>query len=551
MVFVLVLLAIVTTLQAQQSPPRDARTSPNTGTAVIAGRVVDAETGAPIPRATLHIGLRTMGERPIEIEADGRGEFRVTGLPAGDYLVVVSPPELRGTHLPQMLNGDVAALMTGLLKPSLHLNDGEAREDVVIRLPQAFAIDGVVLDEFGDPMADVTVTAESAQPSVFGSSRPQQTDDRGMFRLFALAPGAYRVCASPTDDFDRRATGGEVAQRRYVKSCYPSAPAGGGERVTIGASTAVPSLSIVMQRAQGFTIAGRAVSESAKDVRVDLERLPESSGRSLPVEMQPGGSFIARGVPPGRYAISATAGGFSTNSSPAEYARTVVEVSNDISDLELVTTKGATLRGRVVPAEPLPPGTRLRIEQAAGLLSIEGGSRYSQSASVREDLSFEMTGVHGLVLFDVAGLPSGWVLSSVRYRGADVTDTSVPATTTAQPGELEIHVTSRSGRVIARPVDAEGRPMLAALAFLMPARGDRLSMQSILATAKPQNDRYELGPVRPGTYVVVGAAPADLFQVTRDFSRLEKLRQLGRVVQVGAGERVEVDVVVRPLPEVR
>ena len=549
MVFVLVLLLIQV---AQQAPPRDTKATAGAGSAVLAGRIIDAETEAPIPGATLNIAAKVVLERPTTVEAGPRGEFRVTGLAAGDYIVFASPPELRATHLPQVFNGDFTTMLAGGLKPSLHLNEGEVREDVVIRLPRAFAVDGVVLDEFGEAMAGVTVAAEAVQTFPIGSAREQQTDDRGMFRLFGLSPGSYRVCASPTTT-EWRPTVGELTQRRYVKSCYPSAPAGSGERISISASSATPSLTIVMQRSQGYTITGSVISESgAKNVRVSIQRIGDGGSATVPVETQEGGRFIARGVASGRYNVTAYAGEGSGNPSLGELARTIVEISAaDVDGLELVTSKGATILGRIVPAEPLPAGTRLRVQQAVGLMGVGSFVGPSRNAQVREDLTFEMTGVHDKVLFDVSGLPTGWVLASVRYRGADVTHTAVPATTTTQPRELEIHISPRSGRIIARPVGADGSPILGALAFLLPVKGDRVAMQSTLSGPKPTDDGYDLGPVYPGPYVVVAISIVDMMQISRDPTRLEQLRQLGRTVEVVAGEQIKVDVVVRPLPEVR
>lgn len=110
MVFVLVLIAAVTCEQTSQTPPRDAKATASTGTAALAGRVVDAETGEPIARATVHISTGQIGVRPTELEANERGEFRLDGIVPGDYTVVASAPELRATHLPQVLGGDFASL---------------------------------------------------------------------------------------------------------------------------------------------------------------------------------------------------------------------------------------------------------------------------------------------------------------------------------------------------------------------------------------------------------------------------------------------------------
>ena len=359
---------ILLLVQASQQPPRDTK-AVVAGSAVLAGRVVDAETGEPIARALVHV-LTKIGERPAELEANERGEFRLDGLGAGDYTVVASPPELRASHLPQVFGGDITSLMMRGPRPSVTLTDREKREDLVIRLPRALAIDGVVFDESGGPMAGIQVSAEQMEGLPFGGSPGQHSDDRGRFRLFGLSAGSFRVCAVPSTDYQMgRPSAGDAVQQRYVKTCFPSAPAGGGERVTIAKGSVAPMLTIVMQRSTGFTISGRAISESGDtNVSVSISSASMTDSVSVGIEMQPGGRFVARGVTPGKYSVSAHAGSRPTgpNSSAAtERGQIIVDVADaDVTGIEITTTKGATLVGRVVPTEPLPGRTRLRVQQA-------------------------------------------------------------------------------------------------------------------------------------------------------------------------------------------
>lgn len=556
MVFVLVLIAAVTCGQTSQTPPRDAKATASTGTAVLAGRVVDAETGEPIARATVHISTGQIGVRPTELEANERGEFRLDGLGPGDYTIVASAPELRATHLPQVLGGDFASLATGLRRPSLQLKEAEVRDDLVVRLQRSLALEGTVLDESGEPMAGIDVSAELLDGLSLGTARSQPTDDRGMFRLFGLSPGSYRICANPRSDYLMgRPSSGDVVQQRYVKTCYPSSPAGGGERVRLSNAAAVPLLTVAMQRSTGYTLSGRATSESgATDISVHVRSADPVESASIPVEMQPGGRFIARGVTPGKYSVSANAAGRPTgpNSSVStEMGRTFVEVTgSDVTGIEVTTSKGATLRGRIVAVEPLPPGTTIRVERAVFGVAMSMGSM-GNAAPVRADLTFEMTGVHGEILFAVSGLPAGWVLSAVRYRGSDVTDTAVAVTSTSDASQLEVHISPRSGVVAARPIGEDGQPAKAAMAFVTPATGDRMFLLPPMKGRDPAGEAFELGPLRPGEYIVGAVALVDFMTVLRDPSRWLSLRESGRRIRVAAGERLAVDVIVRPVPEAK
>ena len=73
-----------------QMPPRDvgATTEPK-GTARIRGRVVAADTGAPLRRAQVRVtGNQSRLNRGVNTDAEGR--FELTELPAGRYNIFVS-----------------------------------------------------------------------------------------------------------------------------------------------------------------------------------------------------------------------------------------------------------------------------------------------------------------------------------------------------------------------------------------------------------------------------------------------------------------------------
>ena len=546
----LLVLILLLALAPQQTAPRDSKPVA-AGTAVLAGRVVDAETGDPIPRALLQV-MGKVGERSTDLEANDRGEFRLEGLAAGDYTVVAVPPELRATHLPQVFGGEITSLMTRASRPVVSLRPREVREDLVIRLPRALALDGIVLDDAGQALAGIRVSAELVEGLPLSDSRQQTSDDRGRFRLFGLSPGVYRICAVPQGNFQMgQPSSGDVVQRRYVKTCYPSAPAGGGERVTVAKNQAAPMLTIAMQRSSGVTVSGHVTSESgAANISVNISSAASMDSTPVGVEMQPGGRFIARGVTPGKYDISAHAGSRPTgpySSESTERGRTTVDVADaDVSGIEITTTKGATLLGRIVPAEPLPPRTRLRVQHAV-MMGLMQTINMAAAAPVREDLTFQMTGIHGAILFQVSGLPPGWVIGGVRYRGADVTDAATLVASSTDPAQLEIHVTPHSGRVTARPVGADGQPVKGAMVVVLTAAGDRI----VAPTAEPKagTDTFEIGPLRPGEYVVAAVALTDMMRMFRSQVGLAGLREIGRRVRVSAGEPVSVDVVVRPLPE--
>ena len=192
--------------------------------------------------------------RTIVADADGRYEF--TALPAGAYLVMADGGFERATHLTHVL-GDPRPLEStiDLLNKTFMLEDGEIRGDADIPLTRAVAIDGRVIDSEGEPMTGVEVTASPAERRL-ADLASAYTDDRGLFRLYGLAPWAYRVCAEPK--------GGRSSYPRYpissdsvgrlMKTCFPdAATTEDAKSVEVGRSL-TPAVEIIIRtvhRVQG------------------------------------------------------------------------------------------------------------------------------------------------------------------------------------------------------------------------------------------------------------------------------------------------------------
>ena len=538
-----VLVAVVVAL-AQQAPPRDLKPAPNESApgAVVAGRVIDADTEAPIAGALVSVVRLRATERTNPVETDEHGAFRVEHLSAGDYRVSVRSPEYKATYLEKTLNYEPGALP---VRPSLQLKAREVRDDLVIRLDRALAIEGEVFDELGRPMADVNVTAERVErPGMIGSQ--QYSDDRGRFRLFNLAPGTYRVCAmpapSPADYRIGRATSGEPVERPYVKSCSAAVPMKRG--------SAPPHLVLSVQPVNGFVVSGRIVSESGRrQFSVSLQPLDEFGGQSIPVRVKDG-AFIARGVPPGDYVLWAT--GMPEQMAPGgppdmERGTAAIRVEGDVPNLEISTRKGATLVGRIVAEAPLPPGTKMYVGRGATYARFAGFGPFS-AATPSADLSFELTDVHDAMILDVANLPRGWVVTSVRYRGKEVIDAITRFASTTEPSELAITVSPRSAQLTVRPVDADGRVVEGVRIAMIRITGDRVAVQP-RGDGEPRADGgVQMNAARPGEYAVL-VVRADA-PIARGPEYAEVIRRFGTRVLLESGVRT-LEVPVTSLPETR
>ena len=192
--FLLALSCVTVDAAAQQ--PRDNQRRAVTGTSTITGVVMSADAQShPVRRARVTISGSELELSRVTITADD-GRFTFDSLPAGSFTVSAS-------------KDGYAAVAFGAVRPGrpgrlVMVAPGEVRH-VRLALPRGAVITGMVRDPQGDPAPGVTVAvlsrryapASGEQRLVPVPGTNVTTDDRGIYRVFGLAAGAYLVTALP------------------------------------------------------------------------------------------------------------------------------------------------------------------------------------------------------------------------------------------------------------------------------------------------------------------------------------------------------------------
>src|SRR5512143_2631166 len=169
------LAAIAPSAAAQD--PQAARSAPGTGR--ISGRVVAAETGKPIRWAVVR--MVTPQGRQLPAATDAQGRFVFEALAAGRYALDARAER----YLPMQFGGTPNEGRSGA-RP-IDLAEGERFDRADFAMPRASAVEGHVVDEFGDPAPNITVQISRLQyaagrrrlaPFDVPSQRPK-TDDKG------------------------------------------------------------------------------------------------------------------------------------------------------------------------------------------------------------------------------------------------------------------------------------------------------------------------------------------------------------------------------------
>ena len=540
MAVIAVVLALMTP-QATVTP----RTSPSQGTAVVRGKVVDKQTGAPIARAV--VSLRpTRNQETQQNLTNQQGMFEFRNLAAGEYELRASAGEYRATHVPTALRPG-----SGEMGTFVPLIDGEKRDDIVVALQRALAISGRVTGEDGQPLANVEISLPSAARET-AFLRARTTDDRGMFRVYGLPAGRHVVCATVRrgPSFDAK------PQRRpqYMRTCYPSVTDSALATEITLADQEIGGIEIQMQRQPSFVISGHVLTSSGnapENAQVNINRVEGNSSSGTGTQLQRGGAFTISNVAPGTYEVSARIGRSSNDERDAEWASMRLEVTSaDVEGLVLQLKKGVNLKGRIAFEDP-PQTAATQPLQVRVIFAGLGASRPSmdsQRAAVAEDGTFELKDLFGpvsLVLFG-PGMPRGYTLKSVMYRGQDIRHMAVEFD--GNPAhEVELVLTSRTAEVSGLVVDDQGKPAAGAWIIHFPADPVRWkSFQGSRSRTSPQG-RYRIPQLVSGEYLVAAIPEEDHQALTLpgDYDRLAAIAQRVLVLE---NERRTADLQLSTVP---
>lgn len=484
------------------APPRDVRPDAQqpAGTAVIRGRIVAADTSTPIRRAQVRATTAGGGRGARLVTTDSEGRFELRDLPAGRW-------ELSAAK------AGFVTLRYGQRRPfeagrPIELAAGQKLEGVDIALPRGAAITGRVFDEFGDPVAGARVQVlryqlVQGERQLMPTANTAISDDTGAFRVYGLMPGDYYVSAllRALDDPNDDAT--------YAPTYFPGTGAvADAQRITIGLGQEQGNINFGLLPVRAIRITGTVADSSGAPLAGGIVALLPSGGVARLPGLGGGGNrvgadgrFTIANVPPGTYTLMATAR--PARGEDVEMASMPLFAgSEDVSGIALITSRGATLSGRVVTPSgggaTLPGSVQVTVQQLR-----PGRGLPSRPARLAADGTFALGNLFGQGLIRVGGLPQDWTLQSVVLGGVDVTDTAVEFRADEELHGAQITVTSRVTEVSGTVSGSDGRPVrdytvvifpedetkwTAPSRFVRSARPDQQGLFRIRAL--PPNGRY-------------------------------------------------------------
>lgn len=334
--WVLLTFCIPLSTQSQTKPVKKESASSISGKVTINGK------GAP----GIIVGLRAadpFGRQTSVNKAttDQEGNYRITNVPPGTY-------EVMPAALAFVISGDPE-------RKRLIVAAGETVEGIDFTLNRGGVITGRATDSEGRPLIEEQIFLSPAE----GNHNPQayiiaknmnQTDDRGVYRIFGIPPGRYRVALGQSDEgFLPRGP-----RRSQYKQTFHPAETDPSKAVLIEVTEGSESSNVditVGGTLATFFASGRIVDgETGKplpNIRYGLQRIArgQSSYVSSNLTSDNRGEFKLENLTPGKYAVFILP---PTNSEMRADADSFDVIDQDVTGLLVKISKGASVSGVVV-----------------------------------------------------------------------------------------------------------------------------------------------------------------------------------------------------------
>jgi hypothetical protein len=486
------------------------------GAGVITGRVSVGDKAAPSVVVIATPGEFGPDRREVaRATTDYEGNYRLTGLPAGRYSISPVTPTMIGSS-ENMYGGVGRAVIIG---------ESETIEKIDFTLTRGGVITGRITDSEGKPVIEervqLTPVDNPNRPRYTGYSNPfmYQTDDRGVYRIYGVAPGRYTlsVGVSPQDGMVRV---GQVSRSYFSRLFYPGesdSQKAGIIEVTEGSE--LKDIDIKLgQRSQAFSVSGRVVDATTGQPVVNVLI---GYGAYDPSQRRMGafgfgqtrtdarGQFTLEGIVPGSFAAfvwnePGTGGSSDAYSEPAIF--TVADA--DVRGLELKMKRGAAISGVALIEGTSDKRVLARLSQLSLGASVQSNTpsvvESSRSATINPDGSFRISGLQpGRASIYLYGYPPPKDLRLVRVErdGAAVPGSGIELAPGAEVTNVRVIFEYGNGSIRGQVRAENGElPEGARLFVMLQKPGDNESTRPIAYTQADTRGRFILEGVASGEY---------------------------------------------------
>ena len=471
---------------------------------------------------------------------DDEGRFTFANLPSGRYLL--------GVHKPGFVRMNYGETRPGRPGSAIVVASGQPVTDLTLRISPGAVITGAVVDPAGAPASDVEVYVFASRMRSgqrhLEELKTVMTDDRGVYRIFGLAPGTYVVAATTRFRFGsgaaRETTAADVQRalgtgtkpaatepRRasvgFAAVYYPgTVDSAAASAITLAAGQERAGVDFMLQLIPLSSVTGRLTwpgvrgrNEPAHVIMVPLAQSPWLHGMEFDSAVGDDLTFRFPHVAPGRYAIVAQtatvrpdAEGAAAAAAEAEPLSAVHEIDvhgADVENIVLALQPGASVSGRIV----VPRAASIDV----GSVSLELRPPTTRPVAMRPphirvnpDGTFEIGGITpGAYRLFVRSRPEGGIpVSSVMVNGVNALDDPVDFRSGVRVDDAVVTFTESPTELSGVMQDASGRPAPEHFIVVFSPQRNRWFRDSrYIQAVRPATDgRYVIRGLPSGEYLI-------------------------------------------------
>lgn len=390
----------------------------------ISGRITIKDKPAP----GVMVGLRrSNGMSPFDqlsrAITDQDGAYRITNVAAGSYYVLPSTP----AYVWRDMTNNPQTITVG---------EDENVEGVDYTLVRGGVITGKVTDADGRPVIQIQVNIFNAdllnqqqQTRQMYPVNTGMTDDRGVYRIFGLPAGKYKVAAGRGDEFPGTFN---PQPRTYKQVFHPDvSDVAQAKIIEVSEASEAKDVDISLGRTlQTFSVSGHVINSEnglpVPNVRFGLTRIngdqPEFVNSSIASDSR--GDFVVEGLLAGKYALNQ----YPNEGSDLRLDTTGFDVvDEDLTDLPIKLVKGGSISGVVVlDSDDKAARSKLLQLQLRGYIINKLSYGNAISAMIAADGGFRFTGLqNGVVNLSITEKnmpfpPKGFSIARIERDGAVV-----------------------------------------------------------------------------------------------------------------------------------
>ena len=442
----LVCFGLTVSLFAQSTTKQTNKTPRGT----VSGRITIKDKGA----AGVTVGIRKSEDYSgpfLRATTDQDGFYRITNVAAGSYDAFTSAP------------GFVNADPNVGWAQSVIVGEDENVEGINFALVRGGVITGRVTDADGRPVIQqqvnlfpVEASEQQGRQQRFISSVTAETDDRGIYRIFGLRPGRYKISAGKGDDVN---SGNPATRASYKQVFHPDVTdRAKATIIEVSEGSEANNVDISLGRPlQTFSVSGRVIDAEkglpVPNIRFGFQR---TAGQRVefvnaPAASNASGEFVVEGLIPGKYGIFVY-----PNQNIEMRAETLSfdVVDQDVSNLTVRLTKGASLTGVVVlESEDKAAPEKFSQFQLRAYAIGTGGMGNSAMSPIAPDGSFRLAGLPGgTVEMQLGGKvgpfqPTRFSITRIERDGAVVPERGLEVKEGEQVTGLRVVVSHGNGTI--------------------------------------------------------------------------------------------------------